>query len=66
MKEEACKKLQEHIFENELPYPLHGEYYLQNIVLSSVDEQSIGKRGRTHKKRLSFTMTWYLPISCRM
>ena len=45
-------KLQEQITENGIPYTLHGEYYLPNIVLSSADERSIGKWGRMHKKYL--------------
>ena len=45
-------KLQEQITENGIPYNLHGEYYLPNIVLSSADDQSIGKWGWMHKKYL--------------
>ena len=45
-------KLQEQITENGIPYNLHGEYYLPNIVLSSVDDQPIGKWGRMHKRFL--------------
>ena len=45
-------KLQEQITENGIPYTLHGEYYLPNIVLSSADNQPIGKWGRMHKKYL--------------
>ena len=42
-------KLQEQITENGIPYTLHGEYYLPNIVLSSADNQPIGKWGRMYK-----------------
>lgn len=45
-------KLQEQITENGIPYTLHGEYYLPNIVLSSNNERSIGRWGRMHKKYL--------------
>ena len=45
-------KLQEQITENGIPYTLHGEYYLPNIVLSSADDQPIGKWGRMHKRYL--------------
>ena len=55
-------KLQEQITENGIPYNLHGEYYLPNIVLSSADDQPIGKWrnddqpigkwGRMHKRYL--------------
>ena len=45
-------KLQEQITENGIPYTLHGEYYLPNIVLSSADNQPIGKWGRMHKRYL--------------
>ena len=45
-------KLQEQINENGIPYILHGEYYLPNIVLSSADVQLIGKWGRMHKRYL--------------
>ena len=45
-------KLQEQINENGIPYILHGEYYLPNIVLSSADDQLIGKWGRMHKRYL--------------
>ena len=52
MKEEVMDKLQEQINENGIPYILHGEYYLPNIVLSSADDQLIGKWGRMHKRYL--------------
>lgn len=52
MKEDAMDKLPQEINENGIPYILHGEYYLPNIVLSSTDERSIGKWGRMHKKYL--------------
>ena len=45
-------KLQEQINENGIPYTLHGEYYLPNIVLSSADNQPIGKWGRMYKRYL--------------
>ena len=45
-------KLQEQIIENKIPYTLHGEYYLPNIVLSIADGQPIGKWGRKHKRYL--------------
>ena len=45
-------KLQEQITEKGIPYTLHGEYYLTNIVLSSADDQLIGKWGRMHKRYL--------------
>ena len=45
-------KLQEQITENGIPYTLHGEYYLPNIVLSIADGQPIGKWGRKHKRYL--------------
>ena len=45
-------KLQEQITENGIPYTLHGEYYLPNIVLSSADDRPIGRWGRMHKKYL--------------
>ena len=45
-------KLPEKITENGIPYNLHGEYYLPNIVLSSADDQPIGKWGRMHKRYL--------------
>ena len=45
-------KLQEQITENGIPYTLHGEYYLPNIVLSSADNQPIGKWGRMYKRHL--------------
>ncbi|MBQ6479665.1 MAG: TnpV protein [Anaerolineaceae bacterium] len=45
-------KLPEKITENGIPYNLHGEYYLPNIVLSSADDQPIGKWGWMHKKYL--------------
>ena len=45
-------KLQEQITENGIPYNLHGEYYLPNIVLSSADNQPIGKWGRMYKRYL--------------
>ena len=45
-------KLQEQITENGIPYTLHGEYYLPNIVLSSADNQPIGKWGRMYKRYL--------------
>ena len=45
-------KLPEKITENGIPYNLHGEYYLPNIVLSSADDQLIGKWGRMHKRYL--------------
>ena len=45
-------KLQEQINENGIPYILHGECYLPNIVLSSADVQLIGKWGRMHKRYL--------------
>ena len=52
MKEDAMDKLQEQITENGIPYTLHGEYYLPNIVLSIADGQPIGKWGRKHKRYL--------------
>ncbi len=45
-------KLPQEITENGIPYTLHGEYYLPNIVLSSGNERSIGRWGRMHKKYL--------------
>ena len=45
-------KLPQEITENGIPYSLHGEYYLPNIVLSSDNERSIGRWGRMHKKYL--------------
>ena len=45
-------KLPEKITENGIPYNLHGEYYLPNIVLSSTDDQLLGKWGRMHKRYL--------------
>ncbi len=45
-------KLPEKITENGIPYNLHGEYYLPNIVLSSTNDQFIGKWGRMHKRYL--------------
>ena len=45
-------KLPQEITENGIPYILHGEYYLPNIVLSSDNERSIGRWGRMHKKYL--------------
>ena len=45
-------KLPLEITENGIPYSLHGEYYLPNIVLSSDNERSIGRWGRMHKKYL--------------
>ena len=51
MKEDAMDKLQEQIIENKIPYTLHGEYYLPNIVLSIADGQ-LGKWGRKHKRYL--------------
>ena len=45
-------KLPEKITENGIPYNLHGEYYLPNIVLSSADDQPIEKWGWMHKKYL--------------
>ena len=45
-------KLPEEIIENGIPYILHGEYYLPNIVLSSADDQPVGKWGRKHKRYL--------------
>ena len=45
-------KLPEKITENGIPYNLHGEYYLPKIVLSSADDQLIGKWGRMHKRYL--------------
>ena len=45
-------KLPKEITENGIPYILHGEYYLPNIVLSSDNERSIGRWGRMHKKYL--------------
>lgn len=45
-------KLPLEITENGIPYTLHGEYYLPNIVLSSDDNRSIGRWGRMHKKYL--------------
>ena len=45
-------KLQEQINENGIPYILHGEYYLPKIVLSSANDQPIGKWGRMHKRYL--------------
>ncbi|MBR3108381.1 MAG: TnpV protein [Clostridia bacterium] len=45
-------KLQEQITESGIPYTLHGEYYLPNIVLSSADNQPIGKWGRMYKRYL--------------
>ena len=45
-------KLQEQINENGIPYTLHGEYYLPNIVFSSADNQPIGKWGRMYKRYL--------------
>ena len=45
-------KLPEKITENGIPYTLHGEYYLPNIVLSSADDRPIGRWGRMHKKYL--------------
>ena len=45
-------KLPEKNTENGIPYTLHGEYYLPNIVLSSADDQLIGKWGRMHKRYL--------------
>ena len=45
-------KLQEQITENGIPYNLHREYYLPKIVLSSADDQPVGKWGRKHKRYL--------------
>ena len=45
-------KLPEKITENGIPYNLHGEYYLPKIVLSSADDQPVGKWGRKHKRYL--------------
>ena len=45
-------KLPEKITENGIPYNLHGEYYLPTIVLSSADDQPVGKWGRKHKRYL--------------
>ena len=45
-------KLPEKITENGIPYNLHGEYYLPKIVLSSANDQPIGKWGRMHKRYL--------------
>ena len=45
-------KLPEEIIENGIPYILHGEYYLPNIVLSSANDRPIGRWGRMHKKYL--------------
>ena len=45
-------KLQEQITENGIPYTLHGEYYLPNIVLSSANDRPVGKWGRKHKRYL--------------
>ena len=45
-------KLQEQINENGIPHILHGEYYLPKIVLSSANDQPIGKWGRMHKRYL--------------
>ena len=45
-------KLPEEIIENGIPYILHGDYYLPNIVLSSADDRPIGRWGRMHKKYL--------------
>ena len=45
-------KLPREITENGIPYTLYGEYYLPNIVLSSDDNQPIGRWGRMHKKYL--------------
>ena len=45
-------KLPQEITENGIPYTLHGEYYLPNIVLSSDDNRPIGRWGRMHKKYL--------------
>ncbi len=45
-------KLPEKITENGILYNLHGEYYLPNIVLSSTDDQLLGKWGRMHKRYL--------------
>ena len=45
-------KLPEEIIENGIPYILHGEYYLPNIVLSSADDRPIGRWGLMHKKYL--------------
>ena len=45
-------KLPEKITENGIPYNLHGEYYLPNIVLSSTDDQPIGKWGQMLKRYL--------------
>ena len=45
-------KLPLEITENGIPYTLHGEYYLPNIVLSSDDNRPIGRWGRMHKKYL--------------
>ena len=45
-------KLPEKITENGIPYNLHGEYYLPNSVLSSADNQPIGKWGRMYKRYL--------------
>ena len=45
-------KLPEEIIENGIPYILHREYYLPNIVLSSADDRPIGKWGRMYKKYL--------------
>ena len=45
-------KLPEENIENGIPYTLHGEYYLPNIVLSSADDRPIGRWGRMHKKYL--------------
>ena len=46
------EKLPQEITENGIPYSLHGEYYLPNIVLSSDTERSIGRWERMHKKYL--------------
>ena len=45
-------KLPEKITENGIPYNLHGEYYLPNIVLSSAGNQPVGKWGRMYKRYL--------------
>ena len=45
-------KLPEKITENGITYNLHGEYYLPKIVLSSANDQPIGKWGRMHKRYL--------------
>ena len=45
-------KMPQEITENGIPYSLHGEYYLPNIVLSSDDNRSIGRWERMHKKYL--------------